>query len=197
MKTVWNTAIGAVFGLLAAGVLFLISRPPMGAAIVLLPPPTDSPIIVHISGAVVQPGVFAMPSASRLRDLVNAAGGMLPNADPRQVNLAAPLEDGQHILILEIKPTSTPRPSGGAAPSEGQPPPEGTESPQADVIININTASLEELDSLPGIGPAIAQRIIEYRTAHGDFNAIEEIQNVSGIGPATFEKIKERISVGP
>lgn len=199
MKTGWGIAYGVVCGLLAAGILFLASRPPKGEAITLMPPPTPAPLMVHVAGDVVQPGVYSIPSGSRVRDAIEAAGGLSAQASAAALNLAAFVEDGAQILVPTKPPTAAPTSlvsTGGGQTSTGNTAPTPV-PPSTPGLININTATVEELDSLPGIGPAIAQRIIDYRTENGPFAQIEDIMNVSGIGPATFEKIKDMIVVGP
>jgi competence protein ComEA len=187
---------GLVCGLLAAGVIFLTTRPAVGIPVSLLPPPEPAPVSVHLAGAVAQPGLYSLPAESRVQDALAAAGGLLPEADDSALNLAAPLEDGTRILVPARKPTAapppTPRPGETALPTSAS-----SAAPAASSPLNINTASLEELDTLPGIGPAIAQRILDYRTTNGLFLTIEDLQNVKGIGPATFEKLKDLITVGP
>jgi competence protein ComEA len=185
------SAFSVILALLATGVLFLSTRQPVGVAVDLLPPPTPLPIKIDISGAVAQPGLYELPAGSRVQDAILAAGGLLPEADTSALNLAAPLEDGTRIYIPSQRPTAPP-----AAPKSSTVPPDAAD-PAPTGLINLNTATLEELDSLPGIGPAIAQRIIDYRTANGLFATIENLQNVKGIGPATFEKLKDKITVGP
>jgi competence protein ComEA len=200
-QTLVSIVFGLLCGLLAAGGLYLTTRPPGGSPVSLLPPPEPAPIVVHISGAVAQPGLYSLPVGSRVQDLIAAAGGLLPEADDTALNLAAPLEDGTHLVIPSRKPTLPPpptaRPGAAATPVAGPTPPPGEEVPASSGAININTATLEELDTLPGVGPAIAQRIIDYRTTNGLFVTIEDLQNVKGIGPATFEKLKALITVGP
>lgn len=188
----------AIFSsLLVVGALFLVTRPPRGEAIALLPPPGPAPVIVHISGAVAQPGVYTLTADSRVQDAIQAAGGVLPEADSALLNLAAPLQDGSQLVIPTKVPTPLPavRTSAGKA---GDPESPATPATTAfGALINLNTATKETLDTLPGIGPAIALRIIDYRTTNGPFMAIEDVQNVKGIGPAIFEKIKHSITVGP
>ena len=195
MKNWWAVALGVVFGVLAAGVILLASQPPRGHPIELLPPPTPVPIQVHVSGAVTNPGVYALPPQSRVQDAIDAAGGFDEDADPSSLNLAALLEDGALIRVPALEPTFTPAPRGAATPAETAPP-AGEPAAPAPEMININTATQEELETLSGIGPVTARKIIEYRESNGPFTAIEEIQKVSGIGPVTFEKIKDFITVG-
>jgi competence protein ComEA len=197
MKQLGYITFGLLCGLLMAGMLVLVTRPPVGSPVSLLPPPEPAPIVVHISGAVAQPGVYTLPADSRVQDLIDAAGGLLPAADDTALNLAAPLEDGTRIAVSARKPTAPPPPTAKPGETNVPMPPQTEESPPSTGSININTATLEELDSLPGVGPAIAQRIIDYRTANGLFLTIEDLQNVKGIGPATFEKLKDLITVGP
>ena len=176
--------------MLGAGILYLASRPPRGEAITLLPAPTAEPLTVHITGAVALPGVYPLPVGSRVKDAVEAAGGLLPEAQAASINLAAPLQDGTRIYIPSIIPGEEQTQDGTGAGNPDQPNGNLPGKP-----ININTASQAELDSLPGIGPTLAGRIIAYRQEHGLFKTIEDIQDVSGIGPGIFGKIKDLISV--
>jgi competence protein ComEA len=147
--------------------------------------PTDKPIVVHITGAVPRPGVYALPQGARVQDGISAAGGFLAEADKSNINLAQLLDDGEKLDVPFIEGGSpvlaTPLPQVVATTTE---------------LININTASAAELDSLPGIGPTTAQKIIDYRTQNGPFVSTEDIINVSGIGPGTYERIKDLITVG-
>ena len=194
MKRGWWLLFGVIFGLAGAGGIWLASSPPRGNSIQLLPPPTLAPIQVHVTGAVANPGVYALPIDSRVQDAIQAAGGFSENANDMAVNLAALLEDGAQISVAAKKPTAEPFTTSGVEQgnerAEGQPDPSNPDSP-----ININTATQVELESLPGIGPVTAQKIIEYRETNGPFIGIEDIQKVSGIGPATFEKLKDLITV--
>jgi competence protein ComEA len=201
-------AFGVVVSLLGSGIVFLTSRPPRGNAIQLLPPPTQSLLVFQVSGAVVNPGIYELPIGSRMRDAIQAAGGFTLEANQTGVNQAALLEDGQSIIIQANPPIPTQRSPSTPEPTAGieNPLPATTAAPPGGDLpastatygwININTATLEELDRLPGIGPVIAQRIIDYRTSNGPFVLIEDIMNVKGIGPVTFEKIKGLITVSP
>lgn len=181
------------------GIIYLIAQPPRGKPVNLLPPPTPEPILVHVIGAVVQPGLYSLTPGSRVQNAIEAAGGCASNADPQSLNLAALLEDGQQLLVPWLL----------ATPAPGEPVSQATEPvslnlPQRTVptsvlttgLININTASQEELETLPGIGPVTAQKIIIYRETYGPFTTIESIQEVNGIGPVKFAGIKELIIVG-
>jgi competence protein ComEA len=187
MRTIYNVLIGVVSGFLLAGGLFWVSRAPSGEPVTLQPAPTDAPIVVHVIGAVPRPGVYELPKDSRVRDAIQAAGGLLAEADTGSINLAALVEDGQQLDI--------PYTGGEPPPPSAETEAPATRAPDAPELIDINTASLEELDSLPGIGPTTAQKIIDYRDQNGPFQRIEDIMNVSGIGPATFEELQDLIVV--
>jgi competence protein ComEA len=140
--------------------------------------------------------VYFLPSGSIIRDAIAAAGGLAPDADRERINQALELRDQQQIHVPRLGETDPPPPvQGGSTQPETTDPGNNTAPDQPAGAININTANLEELDSLPGIGPAIAQRIIDYRETNGNFARIEDITEVSGIGEATFAKIKDMIVV--
>ena len=181
--------IGVLFGLCGAGLILLVSRPKPGRAVLLRPPPTPIPLVVNIDGEVENPGVYTLPVISRVQDAVEAAGGLTDEASPGSVNLAAPLEDGSHIYIPALI-TSGENGDGKGSLARGL-------SPEGEVIllVNINQASLDELLSLPGIGPVTAEKIISYREEHL-FTRVEDIQKVPGIGPATYEQIKLYLTIG-
>ncbi len=207
MKTRWGNvwaivlsiAFGVVFGLLAAGVVLLVTGPPLGEAISLSPPPTQSPLVVHVTGAVTHSGVYSLPRDTRIGDAIEAAGGILQDADVQSLNLAAFVQDGDRIWVPakyqpQVTPTNAPPTAVQRIPGT-QNPPAPTTVPVHERLININTASMLELESLPGVGPVIAQNTITYRQEHGPFTNIEAIQDVSGIGPVKFERIKDLITV--
>jgi competence protein ComEA len=160
-----------------------------------LPTITPSPIQVYVSGEVLVPDVYALAPGSRIKQLVEAAGGFTDNAHMAAINLAQPLTDGVHVHIPaegDLIPTlpsvlSSPAPLRGSAEIDL-----GT----GGGLVNINTAVLNELDTLPGIGPVRAQTIIDYRTVNGPFNDKVAIMEVHGIGQATFDNIKELITAG-
>lgn len=181
--------IGVLFGLFCAGLILLVSRPKPGQAVLLRSPPTPLPLVINIDGAVLHPGVYSLPRLSRVQDAVEAAGGFTEDASPGSVNLAALLEDESHIYIPSL--IRTPRSAIEEGASALGLSPEGEIIP----LVNINQASLEQLITLPGIGPVTAKKIIQYREDHL-FTKIEEIQMVPGIGPATFERIRIYLSLG-
>lgn len=139
-------------------------------------------ILIDISGEVEKPGIYNVPEESRLYSVVEKAGGLSKKADRNAVNLAQKLEDGQKIVI----------PLKAESAQVGQ---TGQESQPQSKIININSASAEDLDKLPGIGEVMAQRIVAKREADGPFKKVEDLNDVEGIGPKKFEQIKELISV--
>jgi len=186
MKSILYMISGILFGLFVAAVVWLVAQNPRGDAVTLRPVPTEKPIVVYITGAVPRPGVYALPDGARVQDVISAAGGFLAEAQKEGINLARLLEDGEQLDIPYTEGFSPVIPT--AIPELVQP---------STDLININTASAGELDSLPGIGAKTAQKIIEYRTQNGPFIAIEDIINVSGVGPGTFERIKDLITVGP
>jgi competence protein ComEA len=142
-------------------------------------------IIVHVAGAVVRAGIVELPQGSRLHEAIAAAGGSAPDADPDQLNLAAVLEDGQKVLVPRRGETVPAGPASaadaGAAP--GSPAGGGGGTAPAAGKINLNTAGVDELATLPRVGPVLAQRIVEWRAQHGRFQRVEELDAVDGVGP--------------
>jgi len=143
-------------------------------------------VIVYISGAVLHPDVYQLPPDARVKDVVLAAGGLTEDAAAEQINLAERIADTQHIHI----------PSQNEAAAAPAAEPAGASTASEDALLNINTASAADIEDLPGIGPAFAQRIVEYRTANGPFQSVEDLQKVKGIGPALFEDIAPLITAG-
>jgi competence protein ComEA len=160
----------------------IISTPEPTPTPVPEPTATPAPLRVYVTGAVHRADVYLVPAGSLVKDVIDAAGGATDDADLEQINLAVQVYDQQQIHVPRKGESVTPI----AAP---------VDAPAGTGTVNINTASVEELDTLPGIGPAIAQRIVDYRTEYGPFATIEDITNVKGIGPATFEKLKGLITV--
>lgn len=183
----WGLIMGIVGGLLASGIIVLVSSPPRGQPVQLQAPPSPHPITVHVTGAVRNPGVYQLAPGTHVHDAVTAAGGGLAEANLQSMNLAALLQDGQRIWVPGADEQDPEKQS-----TEQEQPQTGSSD---NVLININTADQAELESLPGIGPVTAQKIIAYREANGAFPDIEAIQQVPGIGPGIFAKIKALISV--
>jgi competence protein ComEA len=140
-------------------------------------------VVVHVAGAVRAPGVYRMRSGARVDDAVRKAGGPLPRADLTQVNLAAKVEDGRQILVPR-RVAAAAAPTGGAATTT-----------QPGIPLNLNTATLEQLDTLPGVGPATAQKIIDYREQHGGFGSVEELGEVPGIGDVRLASLRDQVRV--
>ena len=175
MKSFLNIIAGILIGLLAGGIIWLTASRPRGEQVALLPTSTPGELTVYVSGAVATPGVYTLPDGSRVDEAVRAAGGFVNGAEKDSINLAAPLTDGQQIDVPGI--ISSNHINAGR--------------------VNINTASVSELDALPGIGSTTAQAIIDYRNQNGPFQFIQDIQKVSGIGSATSDGIKDYITIGP
>lgn len=148
-------------------------------------------IIVHITGEVNKPGIVVLKSNSRIADAINEAGGATKEADLNQINLAYILEDGQKIYI----PNKNEKIDEDEYITEGNGNNIGNNSQKEGEKVNINEAMQTELEELPGIGPSLASRIIEYREQNGDFKKIEELQNVKGIGDAKYNDIKDKVTV--
>ena len=145
---------------------------------------TDDNITIHITGEVKYPGVVVLKNGDRIVDAIEAAGGETEEADLNKLNLAYMLNDGEKIYVTNKNDLEN---NGEVLENELS---EGKEN-----IVNINTATAEELTELPGIGGATANKIIEYRKQNGKFQTIEELKNVAGIGNSKFENIKDKIKV--
>lgn len=153
---------------------------------------TGGPIVVDVGGAVKTPQVVELEDNSRVADAISAAGGLKDNADTAGINQAAFLTDGEKVYV-PVKGEN----GSAAALGAGQVSQIGQAGPGTDAggKVNINTATSEELQTLNGVGPATAEKILDYRAANGAFKTIEDLKNVSGIGDKTFEKLKEHIVV--
>jgi competence protein ComEA len=150
-------------------------------------------LLVHVAGAVQKPGVVALPEGSRVFQAIDAAGGAASNAELNGLNLAEVLSDGVKIHVPKVGevPQPPPSPLAGGSGSPG-----ATAGPAAGgAKVNINTASLEELGTLPRVGPVTAQGIIDWRKEHGPFASVEELDAVDGIGPKLMESLKELVTV--
>jgi competence protein ComEA len=140
-------------------------------------PATAKLLVIDVAGAVRRPGLYRLRSGSRIDDAIAAAGGPTGKAQLDAVNLAAPIADGEQVVV----------PGRGAAGAAASPPAAGS-SPTAP--LDLNTATPEQLDALPGIGPVTAQKILDYRQAHGPFHSVAELEGVPGIGPARLAQLK-------
>jgi competence protein ComEA len=203
------STLGGVAGLLGWG----ISGPPGDAVLVVAADATPAVLVaastaagtppaatataalvtVYASGAVLHPGVYTLPAAARVAELLQLAGGPAPDADLDHVNLALRLHDEDQVFFPH-RGTPAPAPAAAGPASPAAPASKATAPP---AVVNLNSAPASALETLPGIGPALAARIVEYRTAHGRFTRIEQIQDVPGIGPKLFERVRPYLTVSP
>ncbi len=153
--------------------------------------PQSQEVFVHVVGAVATPGVVALPSGSRVEEAVARAGGASDSADLSGVNLARAVVDGEQLRIPAIGEPPPP----GAAPSVPGASTGGIANGSPGGPLNLNAATEAELDALPGIGPALASRIVEWRTANGKFLSAEQLDEVSGIGPKLLERLLPLVGV--
>ena len=144
--------------------------------------PQNGLIYIHVAGKVMRPGLYTLMKGARVADAISAAGGAKKSEDLSEINLARILSDGEQVYV-------------GTTPTQYMPSAKGSKKQRYTGIININRASVGELDSLPGIGPVLASRIIEYRKVHGPFATLDELRKVRGIGAALFDDIKGRLSL--
>ena len=201
MKGLWKILFGILSTLLIVGTIRMVSDQPRGQPIQLLPPPTPEPLVVHVTGAVLRPGVYQVPPGSRILDAIHAAGGFSADADRESLNLAAFAEDANQIHIpsrqknaptqAEISNSGTPT----ALPTASTPVAQ-TSYPRLEFPIDINTADSQTLETLPLIGQVRAARIIAYREAQGPFKKIQDLRNVFDITPEVYAAIQDLISVG-
>jgi competence protein ComEA len=166
------------------------TRPPGTSPAAAAPSSSPKPrIVVHVLGAVRRPGLVRLPQGSRVQDAIDAAGGFRSSASPGELNLAQILMDGQQIVVGSRAHPGGRLGDGGAGPA-GSSPSSGS-SPQVD----LNSATAAQLDSLPGVGPVTAERILAWRTEHGGFRRVEELQEGEGIGPKTYSDIAPHVRV--
>jgi competence protein ComEA len=165
--------------------------------LVPVPPTTISAVVVHAAGALRNPGVYVMPTGSRAADVVFAAGGLSAEADQDRINLALPVTDGARVYVPRRGvpvPLVAPDFVGGGTDSSGQAS-GGSTAPTTMGLIDINSATTEQLDSLPGVGPATAAAIVEHRTKIGRFTSLTQLMDVPGIGEAKLAAMRKRLSV--
>jgi competence protein ComEA len=185
--------VALILALLAAW--YLAHSRPTAAASAGAPVPTISlerqsggRVVVDVAGAVHRPGVYRLSAGMRVADALQRAGGATRRADLSQINRAAKLEDGRQILVpvraSAAAAATAPAVSGGASPGQAPAQP-----------INLNTATLEQLDTLDGVGPATAQKILDYRTAHGGFGSVDELDQIPGIGEKRLAALRDKVRV--
>jgi competence protein ComEA len=180
--------------LLAAAVTFIRdrggdARPPVPVPVAAaaadgaggVAPASEDPLVVYVTGAVRKPGVYQLPDGKRIIDAIEKAGGVTPKADAVTVNLAALLIDGEQILVPEAF-----APGAGAAPTGSGPAVAG--------LVHLNSADVTALDALPGVGPATAQRIIDWRDQNGGFRTVDDLEQVPGIGPAKLDALRDLVA---
>lgn len=162
------------------------------------PTPEPPPVRVHVLGAVVTPGVVTLPADSRVADAIAAADGLTADADPGELNFAAPVPDGSQIVVGtswqprgELRTGDGQLSGSGAAAGAGSTGATDSSAP----TLNLNTATTQQLESLPGVGPVTAQRILTWRDANGGFSRVEELQEVDGIGPKTYAQLAPLVHV--
>jgi len=153
------------------------------AATIVSPSPTPAAIIVDVAGWVRKPGVYEFSAGDRVIDAVNQAGGAKKGADLTSLNLAAPLADGTQVVVPKAGATTTGASGGATGGTSGV------------TLVNVNTATETELESLPGVGPVTAAAIIDYRTQNGPFATVDDLVDVSGIGPSTLEQMRPFVTV--
>ncbi|TCC05989.1 ComEA family DNA-binding protein [Kribbella soli] len=142
-------------------------------------------VVVHVAGKVRRPGLIRAPAGSRVADVLTLAGGPLRGVDLTTLNLARQVTDGEQIIVgatTQPPPTNQPPSTSGPSPTSAR-----------DAPVNLNTATLDQLDALPGVGPVLAQRILDYRTQNGPFTTIDQLQEVPGVGPKKFDSLKPHV----
>ncbi len=165
---------------------------PSGGAASAVPVTTAQALTVHVVGQVRHPGVLRLPAGSRVTDAIERAGGATAHADLSAINLARPVVDGEQVRVPKpgeaVPPPGAAGPGGAAGGTSGG-------SAAGNGLVNLNTASQADLEELPGVGPVLAQRILDWRTEHGRFTTVDELGEVSGIGEKTFAQLQPKVTV--
>lgn len=161
-------------------------------------PERDAEAFVHAAGAVVRPGVYRLPAGARVTDAIEAAGGPTPDADLNQLNLAAKVGDGDRVYVArqdEAPPPAPPAGTAGTPGAAGVAGAAGAAGAAAAGPVDLNTATADQLEALPGVGPATAQAILDYRKEHGRFRSVDELLEVRGIGEAKLAALRPKVRV--
>jgi len=207
----WRVGIGAAVVLLVVGVGVAVvagllapgggvtpvtgPSPSPGVLVTSAPSTPAAALVVHVLGRVRKPGVYELPGGSRVIDAIGAAGGFAADADQSGLNLAQELADGTQVIVPTPGETAVGAgPSGGAAAGAGSG--AGGAASAAGGKVDLNTATLEQLETLPRIGPSLAQRILDWRTQNGRFASVDDLKNVSGIGDKTFAGLESAVTAG-
>ena len=185
----------AVLGRSSASQIALEPTPVVQTVVPTAPSPSvSSPVQlrIHVLGAVAEPGVVTVPDGSIVADALDAAGGLLPDADPAELNLAARLADGQQVIVgTTSEPMGDVRDQPGTSGPTGAAGTPGSEG----ALVNLNTASQGQLEELPGVGPVLAGEIIAWREGNGGFASVADLEEVSGVGPKTFAALEPLVTV--
>lgn len=196
-RGVWALAVVAVVVAVVAGAAAWRARPdavPVDTATIVDAPSASvaasasaSPAVtvVAVSGRVRRPGLVRLPPGARVADALDAAGGVLPGTDLSSLNLARKVLDGELIAVGIPGAPAAPAGNGGPAEAGGS----------ADAPLDLNAATVDQFDALPGVGPVLAERIAAYRTEHGGFRSVEQLREVEGIGDSRFEKLRTLVRV--
>lgn len=190
----WKIGAAGVALVVVFAVASGLARPTRGGAEVVLPradttvpaaaaDKSDEELVVHVAGAVNTPGLYRLKADARVSDAIAAAGGAASDADLDRINLAAPAADGSQIYVVRQGEAGPPPSASGGGAAKGE------------TVIDLNRATAEELDELPGIGPSTAQAIVDHRAEHGPFRSVDDLLEVRGIGPAKLEAIRKRVKV--
>ncbi len=162
------------------------------------PADADRPVVVSVVGLVHSPGLVTLAPGARIADALQAAGGAVAGADTVGLNMARPLGDGEQIVVglaaAPGRPATLGSSASGPAPASGPPAP-GSATPKAGEVLNLNTATVQQLDTLPGVGPVTAAAIVAWRQANGKFTSVDQLADVDGIGPARLEKLRALVRV--
>jgi competence protein ComEA len=173
MKTWQSLIVGILIGLILGGAIYLVASPRISSSIEYSSPTQTTKIYISVNGKISHPGLYALPFGSRVNDAILAAGGVIDESDLTDLNLAELLQDGEQIIIGQSVTIN--------ATTQGK--------------IDLNTATVDELDTLPGIGSQKAQAIVDYRTQYGNFASIDDLLSVPGFGPALVDSLRNMIKV--